>query len=718
MTLTVVSYNGNSTINDGTHFKTRIASGPLNVTGQAKFIPVGNGQYQKLAGKSMPGGTIKLNISIPQSSPTTSFDTLKALFDPQDLTPRTLICTDGTRQWYVEGFPVDPPATAGPAMVVTLALASPVWKTVSSTAFGTWTVTASGQTNVFNVSVGIHEVYPVYTLTPTATKLGGLLYQRFVTTYNYTRQAALAHGIDITNGGLNTANLVNFSSISLQVNNVGGYNASATTIAYDTVTGTLPAVPFNLFRDTEQMTVTARTGTTSGNLTVTRGVNGSTAESHADNAVLALSKMNYDGSDIRVRAGNSNGNVAEVPYWLSGMNGATTKIWISQDYAARAQGVLQATINNSVTTLNVTSYEGNISSSGGMILIESEICTYTAYTTKNNVGTFSGLTRGAKGTSAASHTASASMIVRVIPEIWLLYGDATLTAPTYSSARKPLFDLTSTNSSHVYGTNWNASAQNGDDEWNAAVSGSTGLAFTSDQDWSDLAPADPSTRIGVSVQNINHSAQWQLVCPFGWTQAVMTNVDRYNLPANVAFFRYGTLLTNLAKTAIAATTAADTMQTTASVTITPSSAVYFLQLYIRNSLTTNLTKRAAAQVRTSTITLSTSTTSTTVGVPFVSLGSEQSTTYDMDVVLSNDTLGESIEIKGVVPTNSAVVINTLLKTITLWDNQNGRAWMQPFPARLNWLRMQQGDNTFSFTETNMGTVTVDVSYQGRNNGPS
>jgi hypothetical protein len=80
----------------------------------------------------------------------------------------------------------------------------------------------------------------------------------------------------------------------------GGINSSVTTIAYDTVTGSIPSVGSG-YIDSEQIKWTGKTGTTSGNLTgVTRGIGGTSAASHADNAEIKLSYVLANGDDLRV----------------------------------------------------------------------------------------------------------------------------------------------------------------------------------------------------------------------------------------------------------------------------------------------------------------------------------------------------------------------------------------------------------------------------------
>jgi hypothetical protein len=90
-----------------------------------------------------------------------------------------------------------------------------------------------------------------------------------------------------------------------------------------------------------------------GNITgIVRGANGSVAASHANPTTVFLSKMAYDGRDIKIYVGLGNGTSTSVPLWFGsstvgatgGMNTAATKIWINNNYATRAVGTLYASI--------------------------------------------------------------------------------------------------------------------------------------------------------------------------------------------------------------------------------------------------------------------------------------------------------------------------------------------------------------------------------------
>ena len=721
MKLKIYSYTNragsqDTTINDGTNYLARLNNDDITAEGAAMRSQRGDGQSETLTGVRVKGRDLLITFKILGATVGDGFDFLGGLFDPRDTAQKKIVfkdLDDSNEQWSltVRNGGVRP-TQGGGVVEAKLICVSDVLVQETQQVESTWSITASGQTQAFTIDYGNVDALPTYEVTPTADRGYGQRYFRFCTVYNYTKLAASRHHVDITDGGLNTAALINFTSISLLLNAGAGVNASVTTIPYDTPTGSMPTVfPYMLYWGTEQMRVTARTGTSSGNLTVVRGINGTTAASHADNAVMALSKMAANGSDVRVLVADGNSNISEAPFWFgdSGtavINSTATKIWVPLNIAARAIGTIATSITNSDTSLTLDTSEGIIDATYGLLLLESEIASYTSYRASNK--TFLELSRGEIGSSAASH--AAGVTVRALNDIRLYYGSATATAPSYSAALKPSFDLaTSTNASWVY-TSFASAIQNTINEWKASKTGVRTLNYSSDRDLNNIAPVDPVVELGVSTVNKAEIAQWALHVPFGFTSATFTNNDRYNLPANTGYLK----ASDGTQAAVAKTTAANTWQTTASQTLTPAATSFDLTYYIKNSTTANFVTRAAMNVAGVTVTLSTAGTATE-GRPSISLGAEQAVTYDMDMVLANTTTGDSIHVVvDNVPIGTPVIINTLLRQVTLLNRRIDNA-IRPSPVREHILRMAPGSNTLSYTETGATGVNVVVKWYGRNN---
>lgn len=716
MRLTVYSYTNSAnsgadtTVNDLSAFTSKILNNPILEIATPNYIQSGDGQEPVLAGVTIKGQILDISFNALQSPLGDGLDLIAALFNHLDTAVKTLVmkdADDSDRQWYLKVRNLGVTENKGKNCVAKVAVVSEILMTVATETESTWTASSLPATQAFTNDVGNIDALPIFDITSTGTGALGQRYCRFCTTYPYTKVGAVAYSLDVTNGGIDTSALINFSSVNLQVN--GAVNAVVTTIAYDNPTGSLPAVPFLLYRGGEQMRVTAKTGTTSGNLTVVRGVYGSVATTHADNVFLALSKICFDGSDVRVLSGNGNGALTKIPFWFgtgaNAFNTTVTKIWAPITYAARAYGVLSSAISSSDTSMifDAATLNGSIDASDGIFLLESEIVTYTTYVAATR--TTSDMIRGAKGTAAAGH--AAGITVRALNDLWLYYGDPSAVAPTYAVDLKPPFALNSSNSSWVYNTFSNGLA-NLLHEFKPAVAGAGAKTYTTDRDILNVSPSDPSVEIGVSLVNKGAAATWTGTIPFGYTAAQASSIDRQNLIADQGYL----VASDGTKQVIAAQGAA--WGTTASLTLTPAQTAYIFQLYLKNTRTTPYPARAAINIATITFTLSTVTNSDSFGVPYVSLGAEQAVETDLDFVLSNLTTGESIRIVYPdVAVGQTLRINCLTNTATyLKNNANAYSAVQDYPARNNFLRDRPGSNTYSIS---VAGFTIVKKWQGRQN---
>lgn len=727
MSLTPYSYTGPSgvaTILDGTassHFTASIVNTPIQPPASINWTPTNSGKDPYPSGKTIRGTTIELLIKITKGAMSADLSTLAGVFDVHDTTLRNLVCKDGNGvQWLAQCTPSDSPKNNGLGVTVKLAIKSAYWIAVTAITETTWSITASGQTRDYTISQGNVDTLPVIRITPTSAKGvagGGGTYRRFITLHNYTRKAAHAYPVDVTGGGLDTSALIQQTAVSNRINNGAGYSDSATTFAIDTSVGGGLATGGGMWycqRTGEQGSYAA---IAAGSMTgIVRGIGGTTAAALVDNDILVNSKMLANGDDLLIFVGNANGRLVEVPRWFgdSGtavINSTATKVWISHNFAIRARGVLSAAINNSVTTFTLTSVEGNIPTTKGLALCGTEFMTAAVY--KPSTGVVTGSLRGRFGSSAASHAAGVPVIF--LPQAWMFYGDSTATAPVYSDTNKPTFNLaTSTNSSWVYAV-FSTEDQADASTWQPIAPGADAIAYTADQDLLNAAPVDPITDIGVSVINRRSTAAWQLAVPFGYTAAAFTAVDRYNLPANQAFYRDPLSGNSLAVTASSAN---NTWQST-SQTFTPGAVRFMLQLFLKNVRTANYTTRAAVSAGGCTVTLSTSTTNVNFGVPNVALGAEVTIPYALNATLTNTTTGDSIQLVFRMDTNQTLEIDTLNKTVTyLQDDDDVFPALRYFEARNEWLRFVQGVNTLQYTETGATGVNVVVVHQDRSNTPA
>lgn len=125
-------------------------------------------------------------------------------------------------------------------------------------------------------------------------------------------------------GTIDTVAIITDATRTNLINNGAGITATANVIAIDTpVGGGLPTSGMG-YVDTEQIYWTGNNGS---QLTgVVRGIGGTTAATHADNAVITNNKALRNGDDCRVWV-----NDKEVDRWLGDWNTTASRLWINAD---------------------------------------------------------------------------------------------------------------------------------------------------------------------------------------------------------------------------------------------------------------------------------------------------------------------------------------------------------------------------------------------------
>ena len=169
-------------------------------------------------------------------------------------------------------------------------------------------------------------------------------------------------------------------------------------------------------------------------------------------AEVTATEMQADGDDLRVFLTGR-----EVPRWFGGggINSTTTSVYNNLDLEAKLETRLLAAI-----TAGSPANGGNLDVSvdvqewpreGYMYIPSSGECIrYGAIADADEDPQFQNVTRGARGTTAASAAAGAK-VYWVEHDISIVYGHSAAVAPDDASARQPLIDLTnSTNYKHVW----------------------------------------------------------------------------------------------------------------------------------------------------------------------------------------------------------------------------------------------------------------------------
>lgn len=534
--MNVLTWDGYD-INDTTNYTAFIASPELGNAPVSANMVGRHGRYPLVGGITWPDNRIVMEIGIWAATPTTARATLRTIFETESGEVKTLIVEgDDTTEQYVQAICEafyeinNSPLTF---QVVLRVHDDPAWRSTELQT-DTETVTASEQQWTIT-NAGDQIARPVITITPTTTHSGINPYRRFVAVRWFGR-AANRYPVDITNNAWDTAALIANAANSVQVNQGGGINNSVTTIPYDTVTGTFPSSGM-AYIDTEQITYTGKTGTTSGNLTgVTRGVNGTSAASHADNAVIYSSKMQANGDDIRVLV-----NGVFTSFWLDDVNSNNTSVWLPLNFIDNVFERPLATAIASSGTVETIDVDQDISNypPQGILLIDSELFLYID---KNNtLQRFTISARAAHGTAMAAHTATTAVHL-IQHAIEIQYGNSALAAYAVTDdGHEPVITLAS--SSNLAWDYDNFGGFGTDADYSVPRPGSwqhTGQYMFTNWIWTwynetqfpNYPAGNPDTDNPYTVMGLyQHQAsnvsprpqRWLLDCPCGLTAANFTN---------------------------------------------------------------------------------------------------------------------------------------------------------------------------------------------------
>lgn len=732
MNLTLVSWNGDTRINDGTNFIGVIVPGSMiDLTRQAVYVDRAE-NFPYLSGAVLPAHSFTFRIVLPNSNVanfiSTQRELLKQIFNILDFTPHALIGKDeNNKQWQLTGFcvrlTVDQKVVADTAFFVTLAVNEPVWSSVTVNS-DTWNITATGQQHTVTPA-GNMFARPTFTITPTLARLTTWNWFRYLAIYNRLAASLNNYPVEVTNGGLNTAALVNNTAVSNQVNQVGGILATDTTIPINTpVGGGLPNSGMGWFADTgEQISWTSNGGGTS--LTgVVRGIGGTTPAAHANAAVIAQSKMMANGQDIRVQVDGQ-----FVNQWIDAPNTTVTKIWCDITWGVSRIGTLKTALPNSgtavtvqfqLTSANLQVLTAMKAARNTSFMIDSEIFTYSPANVNLTLFQITSCQRAQKYTAFAAHSVAAS-IIWLEHDIFLLYGNLNALALDVDNTQQPLLDLhNSTNTSWVQTQFFdNTSARPG--AWSGAVlltRGKQSSVFTGNQ----KALANPSTELGCTLLDFMIANQWKSETAtiqwlfnhaVGIVTVTMSGQKFVNAlgtwPAIAGLQKSTDGLTWLPVWNEAIPTLAATWQSFSHAAVALGATFKQIRLILSGTISALASNEADIQGDTVTLALDSTTT------PVFSVGTEQTTgaAYYIQCTITNTTTGDNFTLSVHLPLNTAVVVNTQQKTVTLADGSNALPALTPSTIRNDWLNLQPGANVLQFDDAGTAGVTIVTTWQDR-----
>lgn len=717
MNLKLYTYNAHA-INDTTNYLSFI-SDSIKLQGDARIVDVErSGRRPIHAAKVLSGYEMKITIQM-RGTVATQLDTLKTWFDVEDETPRKLICKDianSDKQWYVYAVVKDMPTfISKDSIEVILSIADPVWYEESEST-DAWTITASGQTNAVTVE-GNLPARPRFVITPTAAAGSRYAYRMLWPWRNPNTVAMLNEGLNVVDTVWDTAALIAATTNHVHVA-AAGIDAVVTTIPYDTEAGTLPTSGM-AYCGTEQFSYTGKSG---GNLTgCTRGINGTTAAVHAGAAQINQSYIQADGDDIHVHL-----NGIETPRWLQDINTANTKVWIAVDFQPAINLSLITAIADAgaVATIYITKTSANLAymkrlPPSGQVLIDNELFTYTGVNL--TAYTLTGCTRAAKGTVAAAHTVG-DIVYWIEHEIFVYYGNQTATAPETDDTHKPIFDLTSTNTSWVYTSFWDITGLRAG-SWKPALVIS---ANTKDPDrksgfytGNNLAFADPATEMGAVIKAWksgavwkaeNATIDWTLFNPAGITHITATG-EKYRsgvtwpsscrLEKSTNGSSWATVWTEATPAAAAGWEALS-----AHSAVALGAGQKYVRVRFSGALGATADMYAAHEIEAATLTLESTT------IPQCAFHTDESC-YFIDAIITNNTSGEWLRVTTSMPLNTALTIDCENKKAYLADN-SPVAKISFSSVRKDWLNLAVGSNTLLFTDEGSTGLTCPTYWRDRN----
>lgn len=417
-------------------------------------------------------------------------------------------------------------------------------------------------------------------------------------------------------------------------------------------------------------------------------------------SLVTAGKMQADGDDLRVVVDGLG-----VDRWLSGMNTSATKVWVNLDFQPRQEFTLSSSRSSGSTSDVVVGEDIAAMPGVGLLKIDSEVFSYTSRDAAAR--TFKGVTPAAKNTTAAGHSAGAT-VIWIQHDIMITYGDALAPSAPATTAGQPLFNLaSSTNTSWVYQEFFEAGVER---------TGAWGFAATARAEGyggNQHSTANPFAELGI-VSTVTGGTQpfggaWILYHPCGISAVNFTNGQMYQ-GGSLTVWSSGIRSSAdgssyVTRYSIPKPTAANTWQSwSQNVTGLPSGTRY-VALWAEGNATLNRVRKVeCADV---TVTLDSSKT------PTSSIGSEASA-YQLRARLANLTTGDALDISFDMALGSSLEIDTdELRVTYLADGSRQYQAITPDAAREAVLRLAAGANTLEWTDAGTTNVVVQMAWRRR-----
>ena len=434
-------------------------------------------------------------------------------------------------------------------------------------------------------------------------------------------------------------------------------------------------------------------------------------------------KVQADGDDIRVMIDG-----VEVPRWVSGAGTASTKVSCNISLQPKVTFSLRTAIaaSGAITEIYLTSTAASRESirkltAGRAVVIGSERFAYTGIDTV--AMKLTGVTRAAKQSSMAAHSAG-DTITYIEHDIWILYGNATATAPEQDETYQPIINLTtSTNTSWVYTLFRDADGLRAgawDYSLSAASVGQVGTSDTCVYTTSHGGDVDPADSMGMKLAAYTQygrwfansgSLVWQLYHPAGITD-VATTGGKYTTTAASwparASLQYSasgiTWVTKWTATIPTITTWTAVSETGA---LNGTTAYRYIRYILAGSVTGAENGYAALEVTDTTLTLAAG------GVPVITDGTEAALSQ-FTGSFANSATGQTITLDCPLKTGDTVTVDCENYTVTTSDGASLVGGLSMDANRAAWLELAPGANTLTYTgSAGLTSVSVTVYWRDR-----
>lgn len=610
-----------------------------------------------------------INIQMAAATAHTLVDTLNKIFDVTQ-GEQTLVVqdTDDSNEPYYINCSVVSVRVVGAVYTVKLRASIGIFRLVTPHSDATWNPTASGQTHTLSWTQGGNlPAQPTIAISPQAAKTSGRGYYRYVLMTNPS-DSAWDDWWELTDGGIDTTAIIGSTARSNQINDAAGIDAVVTTIPIDTaVGGGLPGAGTG-YVDTEQISWTANSGSS---LTgVVRGINGTTAATHADNAVIKNSKAQADGDDFRVVVDGTEVD-RKFGTGAGAFNQALTLVYARAPLQPRIEIPLRTAIaaSGAITSIDLSTdrlYRDafNRLPQAGQMVIGSEALTWTEkdVTTRQLKGT---VTRACFDTSEGAH-AVADTCKWLEHIIQLQYGDSSASAPTIDATRIPMWDLTSTNLSHIYTSMTDAAGlRAGRWRGDLGVPRSKGRGGTRLYSAAANTEADPATVLGIYAeswlsgsryQDESIDANWQIVIPQGATTVTATGRKRrtssswptFTFEASTDGKRWVVIWTE----ATPSGTSDEAWAAHSAVAL--GATYYYFRFHMKGGVQAGSGYYAYNELSDITFTLA--------AKPTITLKNETGTAYPLDMKITNNTNGEYFSIARMIQVGQTLTVQLGPKT--------------------------------------------------------